>query len=172
MTTATAPDRTEAAAYYFTYIDQVGEGDIREILKAQLPATLAVFGGIGEKQSLHRYAPDKWTIRQVIGHLNDTERMFVFRALWFARGFDTPLPSFDQNVAVATSDADGRSLASHLDEFRGVRAATIAFFDSLPAEAWMRRGIASDNPFSVRALAYIAAGHVSHHLKVLRERYL
>jgi hypothetical protein len=172
MTTATAPDRTEAAAYYFTYIDQVGDGDIRGILKAQLPETLEALNGISEDRSLHRYAPDKWTIRQVVGHLNDTERMFVFRALWFARGFDTPLPSFDQHIAMAAADADARSLASHIEEFRDIRAATIAFFDNLPADAWMRRGIASDNPFTVRALAYIAAGHVTHHLKILRERYL
>lgn len=172
MTTTTAPDRTEAAEYYFTYINKVGEGDIRGILKAQLPETLAVLKGITEDRSLYRYAPDKWSIRQVVSHLNDTERLFVFRALWFARGFDTALPSFDQNIAMATADADERSLSSHVEEFRGVRAATIAFFDNLPADAWMRRGIASDNPFSVRALAYIAAGHVTHHMQILRERCL
>ena len=107
----------------------------------------------------------------MVSHLNDTERMFVFRALWFARGFDSPLPSFDQNVAIATADADARSLESHIEEFRGVRAATIAFFENLPDHAWMRRGIASDNPFTVRALAYIAAGHLAHHVRILRERY-
>ena len=170
--TTTAPDRTEAADYYFTYIDQVGTGDIRGILRAQLPETLAVLNGISDERSLHRYAADKWSIRQVLSHLNDTERMFVFRALWFARGFDSPLPSFDQNTAIATADADERPFSSHRDEFQAVRAATLAFFDNLPAEAWTRRGIASDNPFTVRALAYIAAGHVTHHVRILRERYL
>jgi len=172
MSSSVTPDRTEAADYYFTYIEQVTDGDIRTTLKAQLPETLAILSGIPEERSLHRYAPEKWSIRQVVSHLNDTERMFVFRALWFARGFDTPLPSFDQNVAISGAEADARSLASHIEEFRGVRAATIAFFDNLPADAWMRRGIASDNPFSVRALAYISAGHVAHHMRILRERYL
>ena len=172
MSSSATPDRTEAADYYFTYIEQVADGDIRTTLKAQLPETVAILSGVPEDRSLHRYAPEKWSIRQVVSHLNDTERMFVFRALWFARGFDTPLPSFDQNIAIATADADARSLASHIEEFRGVRAATIGFFDNLPAEAWMRRGIASDNPFTVRALAYITAGHVAHHMRILRERYL
>jgi hypothetical protein len=172
MTTITAPDRTEAAEYYFTYIDQVAAGDIRVVLQTQLAEALALLHDISEQQSLVRYAPDKWSIRQVVSHLNDTERLFVFRALWFARGFDSPLPSFDQNVAVSTAGADDRSWGSHVEEFRAVRAATLAFFQDLPADAWTRRGVASGNPFTVRALAYISAGHVSHHLKILQERYL
>src|SRR5687767_9061574 len=154
MTSIATPDRTEAAEYYFTYIEKVERGDIRGILKAQLPETLTLLKGISEERSLHRYAPGKWSIREVVSHLNDTERMFVFRALWFARGFDSPLPSFDQNIAIATADADARPLAAHIEEFSGIRAATIAFFDNLPEHAWTRRGIASDNPFTVRALAY------------------
>ena len=172
MTTTITPDRSEAAEYYFTYINQVGEGDIRAILRAQLPETVTALTAISEDRSLHRYAADKWSIRQVVSHLNDTERLFVFRAMWFARGFDSPLPSFDQHVAVATADADARPLSAHVEEFRAVRAATVAFFEHLPVEAWMRRGVASGNPFSVRALAYITAGHVTHHLKILREKYL
>jgi hypothetical protein len=167
-----APDRTEAAEYYFTYIDKVSGGNICDILDAQSGETLALLGGISEEQSLHRYAPDKWSIRQVVSHINDTERAFVFRALWFARGFDTPLPSFDQNVAIAAADADARPLRSHADEFRTVRAATLVLFRNLPAEAWMKRGVASGNTFTVRALAYISAGHVAHHNAILRERYL
>jgi hypothetical protein len=172
MNTTTAPGRTEAAEYYFTYIDQVGEGDICQILEAQSEETLGGLRGISEEQSLHRYAPDKWSIREVVSHVNDTERAFVFRALWFARGFDTPLPSFDQNVAIAGAGADARSWSSHLDEFQAVRAATRTFFQSLPADAWARRGVASGNTFTVRALAYITAGHVTHHMRILRERYL
>ena len=172
MTNITAPDRTEAAEYYFTYIDQVPGGDICDILRAQMPETVTLLNGISEEQSLHRYAPEKWSIRQVVSHLNDTERLFVFRALWFARGFDSPLPSFDQNIAIATAGADDRPWSSHVEEFRAVRSATVAFFQDLPADAWSRRGIASGNPFTVRALAYISAGHVAHHLKILRERYL
>src|SRR5688500_15764582 len=168
----TIPDRTEAAAYYFTYIDKVPAGDICQILVEQAEETLTFLRSISENASRHRYAPDKWSIRQVLGHLNDTERLFVSRAFWFARGFETPLPSFDQHVAVAAAAADERSWESHIEEFRAVRASTIACFQHLPAEAWTRRGIASDTPFSVRALAYLAAGHVNHHVAILRSRYL
>ena len=166
------PDRTEAAEYYFTYIDQVGAGDIREILAAQADEARALFERISDEASTRRYAPGKWTIRQVLSHVNDTERLFVFRALWFARGFDSPLPSFDQDVAIAAAAADHRPWRSHVDEFRAIRAATVPFFGTMPDEAWTRRGVASGNPFSVRALAYIAAGHVAHHLRLLGERYL
>jgi hypothetical protein len=165
-------DHTEAAEYYFTYIDQVPPGDIGEILQRQESETVELLRGIPEERSLHRYEPGKWTIREVVSHLNDTERLFVFRALWFARGFDSPLPSFDQDVAIRTAGAGDRALSSHVDEFRAVRAATLAFFRNLPAEAWMRRGTASGNPFSVRALAHITAGHVAHHNRILRDRYL
>lgn len=172
MPMTTAPDRTEAAEYYFTYINQVEGGDIRHVLEAQSAETLARLNEISDEKSLYRYAPEKWSIRQVVSHLSDCERLFVFRALWFARGFDSPLPSFDQNVAVAAADADSRSWRAHVEEFRAVRAATTAFFQNLPPEAWTRRGIASGNPFTVRALAYIAAGHVTHHMRILGERYL
>jgi hypothetical protein len=165
------PERNEAASYYFTYIDQVGSGDICDLLDAQRVETVALLRGISDERSLYRYAPDKWTIREVMGHVNDAERLFVFRAFWFARGFDLPLPSFDQDVAVASAASDRRSWTSHIDEFDAVRASTSAFFRNLPDEAWTRRGIASDNPFTVRALAYIAAGHVAHHVRLLRERY-
>ena len=168
----TAPDRTEAAPYYFTYIDQVPSGDIRVLLEAQSGETLALLRGISEETSLVRYAPGKWSIREVLGHINDTERLFVSRAFWFARGFDTPLPSFDQNVAVSAAGAQDRSWSSLVDEFQTVRASTLSFFKNLPDDAWMRRGIASDNPFTVRALAYMTVGHVTHHLRILRERYL
>jgi hypothetical protein len=168
----TVPDRTEAAEYYFTYIDQVPEGDICALLDAQLADTLELLHSIADDTSRHRYAPGKWSIRDVVNHLSDTERLFVFRAFWFARGFDSPLPSFDQNVAVSAAGADERSWPGLVEEFGAVRAVTLAFFRSLPAEAWARRGIASENPFTVRALAYIAVGHVTHHTAILRERYL
>jgi hypothetical protein len=167
------PDRTEATEYYFTYIDQVDRTeDVCRILERQLDETVQTMSAISDEQSLHRYGPDKWSIREVLGHLNDTERLFVFRAFWFARGCDSPLPSFDPDVAVSAAGADARSWSSHIDEFRAVRGATLSFFQNLTAEDWTRRGIASGNPFSVRALAYIAAGHVTHHLRILRERYL
>jgi hypothetical protein len=166
------PDRSEAAEYYFTYINKVLEGDICEILEAQAAGTLALLQRISDAQSLHRYAADKWSIREVVSHLNDTERVFVSRAFWFARGFDTALPSFDQNTAISFAGADGRHWTSHIDEFRAVRGATLAWFLNLSPQAWTRRGIASENPFTVRALAYIIAGHVAHHTAILKERYL
>lgn len=166
------PDRTEAADYYFTYIDKVGDGDILEILGRQEPEYRGLLENVSEEKSLHRYAPGKWSIREAQAHVNDTERLFAFRALWFARGLDLPLPSFDQNVAVASAGADARSWQSHVDEFARVRAATIAFFAGLPGDAWARRGTASGYEFTVRALAYMCAGHVTHHAKLLRERYL
>jgi hypothetical protein len=172
MPMMTAPDRTEAADYYFTYIGQVGTGDVRRILASQGEETVALLRTISEERSLQRYAPEKWSIREVLGHLSDAERLWVFRALWFARGFESPLPSFDQNVAITAARADARSWNSLVSEFAAIRAATVAFFESLPDEAWTRRGIASDNPVSVRALAYITAGHVAHHVRILRERYL
>jgi DinB family protein len=172
MTTAMFPDRTEAVEYYFTYIDEVPPGDICGTLAAQSAETLTLLRGIPEERSLHRYAPEKWSIRQLVSHVNDTERVFGFRAFWFARAFDTPLPSFDQDVAVSAAAADARSWSSHVQEFQAIRSATLAFFQSLPDEAWQRRGVASGNPVSVRALAFITAGHVTHHMRVLRERYL
>jgi hypothetical protein len=167
-----APDRTEAADYYFTYIDRVPGTDICRILADQRQATVALLRGISEEESSSRYAPDKWTIRGVVAHINDAERLFVSRAWWFARGFDSPLPSFDQHVAAAHGAADDRELTSHVEEFLAVREATLWFFRSLPPEAWMRRGNASGADFTVRALAFIAAGHVIHHTDILRQRYL
>ncbi len=168
----TIPDRTEAAEYYFTYIDKVTEGDICDTLETQSAETLTLLRGISEETSLRRYAPEKWSVRQVLSHMNDAERVFVSRALWFARGFETPLPSFDQDTAISSASADERSWSSHVEEFGAVRAATLTFFQNLPAFAWTRDGFASGNRFTVRALAYIVAGHVSHHTSILRTRYL
>src|SRR6478736_2331444 len=163
--TTTLLDRTEAAEYYYTYIDQVPKGeDIRRNIDTQLGNTLSALHAIPESKSLHRYAPDKWSIRQVVGHINDTERMFVFRALWFARGLPGDLPSFDQDVAMAGIRFDDRALTDLVAEFRVIRESSLHFFRNLPDEAWPRRGIASGNPFTVRALAYITAGHLEHHM--------
>jgi uncharacterized damage-inducible protein DinB len=128
--------------------------------------------GITEEQSLHRYEPGKWSIRELWNHVTDGERIFLSRALWFARGFQDPLPSFDQEIAVAGANADDTSWADHVEEFKTVREATLSFFRNMPAEAWSRTGVASDNPFTVNALAYIIAGHAAHHVNVLKERYL
>lgn len=166
------PERTEAPPYYFKYIDRISNGDVLEELTNQREQALELFSGISEERSLHRYGPEKWSVRQVLNHVNDTERVFVFRALWFARGFDSPLPSFDQNVSSALAGADSIPWSRTVGEFEGIRRATLDFFRNLPADAWMRSGIASDNPFTVRALAFITAGHAAHHMAILRERYL
>ncbi len=166
------PDSSEAATYYFRYIDRVVDGDIVESLEAQRRSVLQLFSTISEEKSLYRYEPDKWSIRAVVNHVTDTERVFLSRAFWFARGFQSPLPSYEQDVAAAAARADDVSWASHVEEFEAVRLSSIAFFRNLPADAWMRRGIASQNPFTVRALAWITAGHAGHHLAILRERYL
>ncbi len=166
------PEPNEAASYYSAYIDLVSGENVRATIEAQLEETLSFLASVSEEQSLHRYAPEKWSIRELLNHVNDTERVFLFRALWFARGFQDPLPSFDQEIGVAGAGADQVSWAGHMEEFRSIRLATISFFRNLPAEGWMRSGIASDNPFTVRALAYIIAGHVAHHTAIIRERYL
>ncbi|MCU1285034.1 MAG: hypothetical protein JWO13_1384 [Acidobacteriales bacterium] len=166
------PEKTESAAYYFTYIDKVVGDDPVAAIERQLPETIAFLQGISEEKSQHRYAPEKWSIRQLLSHVNDTERAFAFRALWFARGFDSPLPGFDQDIAAAAAEADRISWAGHVEEFSRVRLATISLFKNMPNDAWMKSGIASENPFTVRALAFIVPGHVEHHMGVLRERYL
>ncbi len=168
----TRPQPTEAASYYFTYINQVTSDDPVSAIEHQLEESQALFAKISEEKSLHRYAPDKWSIRQALNHVTDTERAFAFRALWFARGFDTPLPSYDQNIAATGAEADRTSWAAHVDEFRSVRLSTISLFKNMPSQAWTRSGIASGNPFTVRALAYIIPGHFAHHVALLRERYL
>jgi DinB superfamily len=166
------PGASETAPYYFTYIDQVSGDDPCGIIQRQLHESLGVFEGISEEASLYRYAPDRWSIRQVLNHITDTERAFTFRALWFARGFEAPLPGYDQGIAAAGAEADRVAWADHVEEFRYVRLSTISLFRNLPPEAWMRTGIASDNPFTVRAMAFIIAGHLAHHVRILRERYL
>jgi len=166
------PDRSEASEYYFNYIDQVPPGEICGILREQRDSAARLFRGIDGARSDRRYADGKWSLREVVGHLADTERLFLMRAFWFARGFETPLPSFDQNTAMAAGGFDAREWEDLIDDFNAARDASIAFFEGLPADAWDRRGVASDNPFSVRALAWLAAGHVEHHARIVRERYL
>jgi DinB superfamily len=166
------PQAFEAAPYYFTYINQVAGNDAVVSLESQLEESLAFFSQICEEKSLYRYAPGKWSMRQVLNHVTDTERAFAFRALWFARGFETPLPSYDQNIAASGAEADRSCWADHVEEFRRVRLSTISLFRNLPSDAWMRSGIASENRFTVRALAYIIAGHLTHHIAGLRQKYL
>jgi uncharacterized damage-inducible protein DinB len=166
------PQAAEAAPYYFRYIDRISSDSILDVLETQLEDSLAFCARISDQKSLNRYAPDKWSIRQVLNHVSDAERVFLFRAFWFARGFQDPLPSYDQDIAASAALADQFSWASHVEDFRSTRLASLTFFRNLSPEAWMRSGIASDNTFTVRALAYIVAGHLSHHLGVIQQKYL
>jgi DinB superfamily len=168
----TQPQADEAASYYFRYIDLAPTDDIVSFLDDQFKQTTPLLAGISEERSTHRYAPDKWSIRELLNHVNDGERIFLGRALWFARGFTDPLPSFDQEIAVAGANANQTAWADLVEEFKTVRLGTLSFFRNLPPEAWSRSGIASDNPMTVNAIAYIIGGHVAHHVNVLKERYL
>jgi hypothetical protein len=165
------PQADEAAPYYSRYIERITSDDILGVLAEQLDEVLAYTSGISEERSLYAYAPGKWTMRESLSHVNDTERVFTYRALWFARAFDSPLPGFDQDVAAAHAQANDLPWATHVAEFQAIRQATLALFRNMPRDAWLRRGTASDYSFTPRALAYIAAGHTAHHLAVFRERY-
>ena len=166
------PERSEAADYYFRYIDVVPDGDIRQTLASQRDDMRRLFGGVAAAQAGLRYEAGKWTLREVVGHLADTERVFGARAMWFARGLGGEMPSFDPDVAIAAANFDARSWPGLIEELDAVRGATLSLFAELPDEAWDRRGIASGNPFTVRALAWLAAGHVTHHMRIVLDRYL
>lgn len=166
------PAQDEHAPYYEKYTSLVPDGNIVEILKSQIATTLALLRNLDEEKANFRYAPDKWSIKEVLGHLIDAERIFTYRALRIARNDQTPLPGFEQDGYVPAGNFDARSLSDLLDEFACVRRASLYLFGNLSDEAWSRLGTASDNPVSVRALAYITAGHELHHLNIVRERYL
>ena len=165
------PTPGEYDPYYERYLSHVPSGQALDRLESQQERVTSIFGSLDERTALHRYAPEKWSVKEVLGHLIDTERMFTHRALRFARADATPLPGFDENTYVPAGNFDRRDVASLLEEWRAVRAATLAFFRGLDPEAWERRGNANGAPASVRALCYITAGHTDHHLGILRERY-
>lgn len=169
---ATRPSADEFAPYYGTYVNKVADGDIVATLKGQIGTTLSYLRGIPESRGGHRYAEGKWSIREVVGHLSDAERVFAYRALRFARGDATPLPGFDENEFMKRARLDDRSLASLIAEFEAVRGASIALLDGLFPEEWTRHGTASGKDVSVRGLAWIIAGHEVHHLEVLKSRYV
>ena len=166
------PQTSEAAAYFWKYIDRVEGDDPIVALVKQLGEAMELFAGISEDQSKFRYAPEKWSMRQAVNHITDTERAFSFRALWFGRGFAGPLDSFDDQTASTGAEADRVCWAGHVDEFQHVRLATVSLFRNMPEAAWSRTGVASGDVVSVRALAFLCTGHAEHHLAILRERYL
>jgi hypothetical protein len=167
---ATRPESTEYAPYYGKYIFLVPEGEILVTLEKQLPATLALLSR-PEPDGDFRYAPGKWSVKESLGHVIDTERVFTYRALRISRNDKTPLAGFEQDDYVKYGPFSHCTLASLVDEFASVRKATLSFFRGLDEAAWTRRGVASNNEVTVRALAYMIAGHELHHRRIFQEKY-
>lgn len=170
--TISPPAADEYGPSYAGYVARVPLGeDILALLARQQAETVGRFRVVPESRGAHRYAPGKWSVKEVVLHLTDTERIMAYRALRVARADETPLPGFDENQYAPHSGADAQSLAALVTGWADVRQATVGLFRHLPPEAWTRRGTASDQPVSVRALAWIIAGHERHHLATLEERY-
>jgi hypothetical protein len=166
------PDATEYETNYEPYVSKVPDGDLLRILDDQRRATARLLADIAETHAGHRYAPDKWSIKEVVGHLTDVERVFSYRALRFARADRTPLAGFDEKAYAPAGRFDARQLADLARDLDLVRGATIALFDGFDTEVLARRGVANGKEISVRALAYVIAGHERHHVVILGERYL
>lgn len=168
---ALRPAADEHAPYYSRYIELVPEGDVTETLERQLADDLRRLAPLTPEQAHHRYAPGKWSVLQVIGHVADSERVFAYRALSFARGDASELPGFEEGAWADAAGADALALSTVLEDLASVRRATLSLLHGLTPAAWARRGIANRATTSVRALAWTIAGHERHHLAVLRERY-
>jgi len=164
------PQPTEHAPYYGRYIDLVDEDDILAAMESQRAEVQALLARTPDDIGPVKHPPYTWSINQVLDHIIDGERVFAYRALRFARGDMTPLPSFDENEFARNADSDRSRLRDLAAEFDAVRKTTIMMFRRFPNEAWTRGGIASDNLVTVRALAYIIVGHARHHLNILRQR--
>lgn len=167
-----APETTEFAPYYNTYISLVEPGNVLPILKAQPAELRAMFSHVPEEKGTFAYAEGKWTIKEVLSHLIDGERMFAYRVLRISRGDETPIEGFEQDGYIENSNANNRSFAELLDEFDLQRRSNMLLLNNLSEEGTRRMGTASNNPVSARALAYIMAGHITHHVGILKERYL
>jgi uncharacterized damage-inducible protein DinB len=166
------PGPGEYAPYYDTYIGKVPQGAVVSLMESELAAMLELLRAVPSDRETYAYAPGKWSIREVVGHVIDVERLFAYRALTFARGDAGPLPGMEQNDWAAASNAAERPLPDLLDEFEQLRRSHVAMFGGFDEEIGRRRGVASGNEFSVRALAHILVGHEIHHRGVLQERYL
>ena len=156
----------------YPYVDLVPEENVIGVLEAQQKELNDLLRPLPPEKGGHRYAEGKWSIRQVVGHLTDGERVFSYRLMTFARGGDEPQPGFDENVFVENAGFDAQPLGDLLDAFDAVRESTILLLRQLPPEAWSRSGVANDKPVDVRTLSKVMAGHARHHTKILRERYL
>ena len=169
---AVPPAAGEYATPFAGYVARVPSGDIVTTIRGQLPSTLSLLRAVEPARTITGYAPGKWSIRDIVQHMADTERVMSYRALRIARGDLTPLPGFDENAYAPAAGASARSMESLLAELETVRASTVTLLDGVPGEAWERRGTASGNPVTVRALAWIIAGHERHHVAIIRDRYL
>ncbi len=165
------PGPDEADPYYQRYISAVAGEDIAAQLRDQIDQLDRLLRPLSDAEARRRYAEGKWSIKEVLGHLIDTERIFAYRMLRISRGDPTPLPGFDENAYVPAGRFDQRPLPELLGEFRAMRQSTAAMVEGTATEWWERRGVASEKPISARALAYIIVGHVTHHLGVLKDRY-
>jgi hypothetical protein len=165
------PQPGEYAPYYDQYISLVGSEDVLTLLAKQAEEMTALLSSATAKADF-RYAPGKWSVKEVVGHINDTERIMAYRALRFCRGDATPIEGFEQNDYVRDGNFGQRTWADLTEEFGVIRKATVALFRSVDAEAAVRRGVANKNAISVRALAYVIAGHELHHRRILQEKYL
>lgn len=165
------PDAQEFVPYYGKYISRVQGDDAGAALQNQLPDSLKMLTSLDDQRALHRYAEGKWSIKEVVGHLADAERVFSYRALRFGRADGTALPGFDENAYVPAGRFDRRPLADLLDEWKAIRAGSIALFRSFEGDDLVRMGNASNAPVSVRALAWIICGHELHHRSLLHDRY-
>lgn len=170
--TQNRPQASEYAPYYEKYVAKVPDGEIEETLEAQLREMKLLLGSVSEKGADFRYAKGKWSVKEVLGHISDTERIFAYRMLRIARGDQTPLAGFEQDDYVKMGNFPALALAELLEEFTAVRRASIVLLRWFDAAAWLRRGVANQKEISVRALAFILAGHERHHRQVLQERYL
>jgi len=169
--TRSRPAAGDYAPYAEQYVVLVSGDDILGALGNQLKQTTTLFSGRSERDGNFRYAPGKWTVKEVVGHVADTERIFAYRAMRFARGDQTPLSGFEQDDYVRGARFTERRLADVVEEYADVRRANLDLFRSLDDEAWQRRGVANNSPVTVLALAYIIAGHELHHRKIIEERY-
>jgi hypothetical protein len=166
------PDPSEYAPHFQGYIDHASNADdIVAALTSQMGELRALLGGVDEAKAGYRYADNKWSIREVIGHVTDGERVFGYRSMCIARGETQSLPGFDENVYGANSPADSRTLADILDELGELRSSNVRMLRALTPEGWTRIGTANNKQISTRAIAYVMLGHARHHMKVLRERY-
>jgi hypothetical protein len=168
----TRPQPGEYAEGYATYVAAAPEGNVLALLQAQLGDVLDLYSRFTEAQAAYRYAPGKWSLKDLLQHLSDAELIFAYRCLRIGRGDATPLPGFDENAFAASAAADQRRVGDLRADFRAARTASLELFRSFPDEAWVQRGTSNGRNLTARCIPYLCLGHVAHHLAVIRERYL